>query len=444
MCNIRYLSTAIGLVAVLSIGPARADSAGANDELLRELRALKQTVQQQQQRIEQLEQRLARGEAASGAPVSVFEIDKRIDERLSRREPAYQLMEGLSLSVGATSVIQAVHNANGSAQLSKKEDVTDASVSTDIVFNKKFDDYGEGLVYVTAGQGAGVEDKLQLYSNVNADADNDQNVRLAEVWYEQYFKPVSAALTVGKLDATNYIDTNEYANDETSQFLGRMFGNSPVIEFPSNGAGIHFGISPADMLDINLVALDGDADWEDAGDGMFVAGQVNLKPKLFDRGGNYRILAWRNNTAHTKWADSAKDKEDTFGWGLSFDQELTDVLGIFFRYGWQDPDVFTNGSSFSLKRSWSAGPQFSGSLWGRADDCLGLGFGQITPSEKYKSASAVLAKTESHLECYYSYKVNEHLTISPDLHLIWKPYGKDASNGDGTIVVTGLRGQMDF
>jgi carbohydrate-selective porin OprB len=348
------------------------------------------------------------------------------------------------MSIGATSVAQYAHNANGSALLSKKEDVTDASVSVDLEFEKKFGEDASGFVYVTAGQGAGVEDELELYSSVNCDADNDQNVRLAEVWYEQSFPDISGVLTMGKLDATKYVDTNAYANDETAQFLGRIFRNSPVVEFPSNAAGLRFAVSPIKLLDIELLAVDGDADWEDPGDGMFVAGQLNLKPKLFARGGNYRVLVWRNNTAHTKWADAARDKENSYGWGFSFDQELTDVLGIFLRYGWQDQDVFTNGSSFSLKRFWSFGPQFSGALWGRSDDYLGLGFGQITPSEKYKAASAVLAKTESHLECYYSYKFNEHLTISPDLHLIWKPYGKDASNGDGTIAVMGLRGQMDF
>jgi hypothetical protein len=30
------------------------------------------------------------------------------------------------------------------------------------------------------------------------------------------------------------------------------------------------------------------------------------------------------------------------------------------------------------------------------------------------------------------------------LQIIWQPYGKDAANGDNTIVVGGLRGQVDF
>ncbi|MCK5492526.1 MAG: carbohydrate porin, partial [Candidatus Omnitrophica bacterium] len=54
------------------------------------------------------------------------------------------------------------------------------------------------------------------------------------------------------------------------------------------------------------------------------------------------------------------------------------------------------------------------------------------------------ADPEGHIELYYSYKVNDHLTISPDMQIIMNPYGGDASNGDGTIVIGGLRGQVDF
>ena len=419
----------------------------ANEDVLEQIRYLKKTIREQQQKIEALEHRVSRQENTGreiGTIVPVSEIDRRIDERLSQKAPAYQLMEGLSMSVGATTIVQSVHNANGATQLSGKEDVTDSSVSTDITLNKKFEDYGEGFVYVTAGQGKGVEDELQLYSNVNYDADDDQNVRLSEAWYEHYFKSVSGALAFGKLDPTKYIDTNSYANDETTQFLGRMFRNSAVVEFPSNAGGAHFGASPSEFYSINLVAVDADADWEDAFDGMFLAGQFNLKPKLFNREGNYRFFVWNNGANHSNWSDPAKDKENGYGYGLSFDQELTDNLGIFARYGWQDPKVYMNGSDFSLEQSWSIGPQIKGVLWGRPDDVVGIGFGQIIPSNKYKQANNLQAKTESHMECYYNFKINEHLSLSPDLQVIWQPYGKDSANGDGTIVVGGLRGQLDF
>jgi carbohydrate-selective porin OprB len=314
-----------------------------------------------------------------------------------------------------------------------------------ISFEKKFEDYGEGYVVIKSAPGAGVDRSLQLYGNVNNNACDNPDVYMPEAWYEHYFKQFSGALAFGKLDVTNYIDTNEYANMDTTQFLSGIFGNSPVVEFPdSNGAGIHFGMAPYDLFDINLIAVDSKAEWNNVFDAMFLAGQINFKPKLAGRPGNYRILAWRNGDNHTKWTDTNKEKENGYGYGLSFDQELTDSLGVFARYGWQDPRVYLNGNDFSLAQSWSMGPQLKGSAWGRPDDVTGLGFGQIMPSNKYKEVNDLQAKTESHLEWYYNCKVNDHLSLSPDLQIIWKPYGKDAANGDGTIVVGGLRGQVEF
>jgi carbohydrate-selective porin OprB len=66
------------------------------------------------------------------------------------------------------------------------------------------------------------------------------------------------------------------------------------------------------------------------------------------------------------------------------------------------------------------------------------------PSDDYKKVNDLKAKTESHLEAYYNFKVNEHFSVSPDVQVIWDPYGGDAANGDKTIFVGGMRAQVDF
>jgi high affinity Mn2+ porin len=445
------------VIFLLVASVVSADEPITNETLLKEIRSLKDTISRQAQKIEELEKRVTSQEAKTqpvGQPVAESEIDKKIDERLAKRTPGYQLMEGLSLGVEAATIVQGGHHVNGDSRLSKNEDVTDATLTTKISFNKKFGDYGEGYVQLKSGQGAGLDNSLKLFSPVNSNADDNSSVHISEAWYEFYYKQISGALTFGKLDPTNYIDNNEYANVETTQFLGGIFANSPVIEFPSsNAAGLHFGAAPYDLFDINLFAADGKGEWNNAFDALFLAGEVNFKPKFFKKTGNYRFLVWSNGANHVKWADSEKDKENNYGYGLSFDQELTDIIGVFARYGWQNPKVYLvnqddPGSEFSLERSWSLGPQFKGTLWGRPNDVIGIGFGQNIASKDYKKykdpAGSLQAKTESQLECYYNFKVNDHLSLSPDLQIIWQPYGKDAVNGDGTIVVGGLRGQMDF
>ena len=66
------------------------------------------------------------------------------------------------------------------------------------------------------------------------------------------------------------------------------------------------------------------------------------------------------------------------------------------------------------------------------------------PSGDYKDAQSRNANDEGHFEAYYSYKLNDNFTISPDFHLIWDAYGKDVAGRDNTICVIGTRAQIDF
>ncbi|MEW6686617.1 MAG: carbohydrate porin [Candidatus Edwardsbacteria bacterium] len=376
----------------------------------------------------------------------IMQLEEKLvqqEEKTKAIEEIKEAFEGFSFGGGATFVLQGTHNANATS--AENEDVTDASYSIDLEIEKVFKEVdGRAFMHLETGQGAGVEDELTVFSNVNRDANTDTNLRIAEVYYEQNLLDKKLALTFGKLDPTVYLDTNAYANDETNQFLGRIFRNSPTIEFPDNSFGLRFGLTSVEFFDIELGIFDADADWEDVFDSVFFGSQINLKPKFFRREGNYRILGWLNDRNHIKWLDTTKDKEKGYGFGISFDQELTDNLGCFLRYGWQNPKVYLTGTSFSLEHAWSTGLQIKGGIWGRDDDVFAIAFGQVIPSDDYKKANSVKADSEEHLEAYYSFKVNDHLTLSPDLQVIWDPYGGDATNGDKTIVVGGIRGQVDF
>lgn len=389
--------------------------------------AIKLEIAELKKGIQQLEEKLAQQE-----------------EKTKAIEEIKEAFEGFSIGGGATFVLQGTHNANATS--AKNEDVTDTSYSIDLEIEKVFKEVdGKAFIHLETGQGAGVEDELTVFSNVNKDANTDTNVRIAEVYYEQSLFDKKMALTFGKLDPAVYLDTNNYANDETSQFLGRIFRNSPTIEFPDNSFGLRLNLSPIELFNIELGLFGADSDWEDAFDSVFLDSQINLKPKLFDREGNYRLLGWLNDRNHIKWLDTTKDKEGGYGFGISFDQELTNILACFLRYGWQNPDVYLTGSSFSLEQSWSAGFQIKGSPWGRENDILCLALGQVIPSKDYKKADVTRdAKSEGHLEIYYNTHINEHLHLSPDIQVIWNPYGDDVVDRKDTITVFGLRGQIDF
>lgn len=348
-----------------------------------------------------------------------------------------KIFKGFSFSGGQTFVFQGIINTGS-------EDVNRASFSMDLEIEREFSDYGKGYLHFEAGKGGGVTDKLEVFGNVNADATGDKNFDLIEAWYEHRFKNIPLTITFGKIDPTRYIDANEYANDETMQFLGDIFTNSPAVEFPDYAGGIRLAIEPANSLCVELVTADADADWGKIFDNVFWAGQLNFKPNFLGRPGNYRLYGWFNNLNHIKWQDPLKTKEKSHGFGLSLDQEITDALGAFARYGWQNPQNYAEGTDFSLGQTWSIGFQVKGSLWKRGDDILGIAFGQIIPSDDYRKVKDLKAKTESHLEAYYNFKVNDSFVLSLDIQIIWNPYGTDGIHGDRTILVGGIRAQVNF
>jgi len=395
-------------------------------DLKAQMKTMKEEMQKMQDKIEALE--IAQDES---------------EERISGIPG---IIDGIKIGTSATFIVQGTVDANATG--SAGEDVTDASYSVDLTFEKEFGDYGMAFLQLETGDGAGVEDELTLFSNVNKDADDsDNSVALTKVWYEHYLFDKQLAVTFGKIDAGDYFDQNEIACDECTQFLGRMFKHASTIQFPDNNAGVRVFFTPleASWLEVEAQVLDGDDDWEDIADEVFASGQVNFKPELIEnRASNYRFYAWYKDTNHIEWQNTSNMKEENYGFGTSIDQEITDIVTLFGRYGWQNPEVYASGADFSLEHSWSVGCQMLGTPWNRDEDYVGLAIGMEMPSDDYKDSQNRNAKDEGHFEAYYACKLNDHLTVSPDFQLIWDPYGNDVSGRDDTIYVLGTRAQVDF
>jgi len=425
------------------------------DQLLSRVMALEDKLDRQEKSMQEQKALIVDQQSK----ISVYE-DKlsQLDNRLHRETGApITIAEGLEIGAGGTMIVQGANNVNNATEgVERKVSRVDASYSADLTVGKEFDRFnGKAFLHLEAGQGAGLEDDLTLYSNVNRDADNDNNVRLTEFWYEQGLFKDRVALTFGKLDPTAYFDNNEVANDETTQFLGRIFRNSPVIEFSDNSAGVRLAYLPLEWLEFNLGVFDGDSDWEKIGDNLFNVGQATFKTNFFNLPGNYRLLGWHSNVHHTKWSDANQVKEAAYGFGLSFDQKISENVTLFTRYGWQNPKVYNPGitatgeQNYSLEHSWSAGLEVEGKPWKRQNDVLGFAVGQAFASSDYKkygsaSVPAPQAKPEGHLEAYYRIHVNDHLSLSPDLQYIWNPFGKDVADDKRGVFIGGMRAQVDF
>jgi hypothetical protein len=76
----------------------------------------------------------------------------------------------------------------------------------------------------------------------------------------------------------------------------------------------------------------------------FLGAQATVSPKFGQTEGNYRFYEWYAGYNHSKLdsdrnpIDGKKDK----GWGLgiSADQQITEMIGLFGRFGWNNDDVY--------------------------------------------------------------------------------------------------------
>lgn len=401
-----------GLLVLLAAGSAFSQESSVTRE---EVDALNAKVDRLEKKIE-----------AASAPASEPQDEKRWYEKID-------------FAIGASGVIQGSTGA--------EDDGADATARYEL--ESQFNVTPKDLLYLhlEAGNGAGIDDRIPTLSSFNGDAvGDDDKSSFTEVWYLHRFQHLGAVLEIGKLclggpgdnspDDAIAFDGSEYANNERNQFLSGGFVNNLALELPDNGLAAATRISPGEWVDISLAVADADAEWDDVFDDVFSITEINFKPEIAGHPGNYRIYGWFNGSDHEDLKDSTKTREDNYGVGLSFDQEITESLGIFSRYGWQ------RGSVSQVEHAWSAGLQFSGKFYGREHDTFGLAYGMAVISDDWKDAnSGINAGDEHHVELYYNLKVNEPLKISPDIQWVKNPNG-DRDNDD--VWVFGIRAQLSF
>jgi len=398
----------------------------SNEELMNEMKALKIRVVELEEKLIQQEAKLKKQERRV----------KETKEAFIKYEPGEGVSiesAGLNIGAGATFVAQMAIDPNTATG---DNEVTDATYSIDIEMEKEFNDWGLAFLHLEGGRGGGLDgDEITTFSAINRDAgDSTNRVEITEVWYEHYLFDKRLSLMTGKLDPTVMLDHNAIANDECSQFLSACFRNSTALEFPDdNTYGFRALATPLEWLEVEGGIFDDNADWEDVFEDIFSYAQINFKPNLLGRDGNYRGYFWFDDSKHAKWSDPATDTHVNFGFGTSCDQKIVDYLTWFGRFGWEDPDVST------VEWAWSTGFQLDGTPWGRENDYLGCAIGMDIPGDDYGDAGNP-DDPEGHVEAYYNFHVNDCLALSPIYQLVWDPNGADSD----PINTIGVRGQVDF
>jgi len=184
-----------------------------------------------------------------------------------------------------------------------------------------------------------LEDDLKNINGRNRDY-------LLEAWYSHTFKGEgwNLTLTGGIIDATAYIDDNEFANDEVSQFMNDVFVNNPLASLPSYDLG---GVVEFNAGNVSLKGLVMNSKTDDGDNYNYYSLQAGYSLETSFGTGNYRVYYWRTTKA---FPASGEGKNYLEGVGLSLDQKLGKRFGVFGRLGFN-----THTSTGDLKAFYSGG-----------------------------------------------------------------------------------------
>jgi high affinity Mn2+ porin len=329
------------------------------------------------------------------------------------------LTKNISLSGGLVGVVQGSIN-------NEPKNHTDVVGRGDLIFNFKVGENTIAVIDVEATGGDGIDSKIGNFSALNGVAGSTgDTVRFREAWLEHAAFNDRLIMTAGKIDLTNYFDSNAVANDELGQFLAGGFVNSAVLGASDIGPGVRVQAQLAEPLVFGIGYGSGDTDTSDILDHGFGIAELGYTLKRGGLEGNYRVYGTIDGALPD---DEIKlVKKNALGFGFSLDQQLTDKLTLFARYGQRNKDVYLT------HRAWSAGGQYAGLIPSRKDDVLAFAFGQI---------SAVGASSQEKLaELYYKVQLTEQISITPAAQYLINPLGdRDQKN----VVTLGLRTQILF
>lgn len=279
-------------------------------------------------------------------------------------------------------------------------------------------------------------------------------------------------ITAGKVSITDFFDNNTYAHDPRLNFFNAAVFTSAAYDYPANLAGYTNGIVAeynrkdwtfrTGVFQVPTVAGSDTLDLE-PGRGGGVA-ELEDRYVLMSRGGTIRVGAFDNRTYSGDYAASllsadvnaglvqSRRTRDKYGFYANAEQALSDNLGIFARYSWNNGQ--TEIVSYTdVDSSASAGISLKGSSWNRPLDVIGIAgaINSLVPSHRQFLAEGGLGlligdgrlsySDERILETYYAMSLTSATTVSFDYQMITNP----AYNADrGPVSIFSARLHAEF
>ena len=268
-------------------------------------------------------------------------------------------------------------------------------------------------------------------------------------------------MSVGNLAVSDLFDNNSYAHEARTQFLNWALLGHGHFDFAADSRGYSVGaalewITPDGALRAGRFAVTRESNGLalDSQIGKHFGDQLELEHEieLGGREGRLRLLAFRNvavmarfdealaadaTSGGTPNLDAVRRTQNKIGWGLGWEQSLTDTLGGMLRLGRHDghtePYAFA-----SIDDSASAALVQRGAAWQRPEDQLGLALvsnGLSAPHQRFLAAGGndfyigdgrLRYRRERVVEAYYSAALSAGLRLSADVQHITNPaYNRD-------------------
>ena len=206
------------------------------------------------------------------------------------------------------------------------------------------------------------------------------------------------SIYAGRFTVTDYFDQNNYTHDPRTQFMawGVMYNGawdypadtrgytwSIVQEFHTRNWSFRYGIAAEPKI-ANGSQLDRRL-FRDHGQ----TAEVERRYSLHKRDGAIRLLGYDNRAQAGNYGDALRLAAGTgttpdvtlvrragtlkYGMGISFDQAISENIGVFARLGWNDGK--TESFAFTaIDRLASGGVSVKGTRWKRKDDVVATSF----------------------------------------------------------------------
>ena len=290
---------------------------------------------------------------------------------------------------------------------------------------------------------------------------------------------------VGKLGLPDFFDLNSIGTDSHLQFMNWTADNNGAWDYAADTRGYTYAaIAEYDdkswsarygLALMPTVANGIDLDWNlRRASGQNAELEVRhglgaFMPALAKRNGVVRLLGFVNHAnmgeyrqQNIKYLDGLTPTPDItahplqstvkYGVGINLEQELTDNLRVYGRFGWNEGQHESYAYT-EVDQTINLGGDYSGRAWGRANDKLGLTFGSNAIKRDHQAYLKMGGlgfllgdgnlnyAREDTLESYYTMHTWRGLSYALDMQYITHPgYNQDR----GPVLVESVRMHVDF